>query len=264
MICLCFSLAFFSGRNAETEPESRLSCPLPDDEFLLIHGSAAVGSTVQYQCAPGWETEQTRQRNRKTAVHSVHSAHTPSSFPSFAELCWLEIVKMFVTRTRRGVINTPSVNVRMQCVHLCDYSCRLYLKSTNVHLKKNYKGEISGDKMCVHVEHGRDRVEVSALCAVCLCIDTCEWVCICKYFCYKFGKMFAREDDCVGGFVGVEDTMLPSAGSVWTSTCCVFKKTCLPPAGYEKIQQLLYSAWGHISLFHHRGAFCILPLQMDM
>ncbi|KAF5904472.1 beta-2-glycoprotein 1-like, partial [Clarias magur] len=41
------------GKTAETEPESKLSCPLPDKELLLIHGSVAVGSTVQYQCAPG-------------------------------------------------------------------------------------------------------------------------------------------------------------------------------------------------------------------
>ncbi|XP_053536968.1 beta-2-glycoprotein 1-like isoform X1 [Ictalurus punctatus] len=41
------------GRNAETEPESKLACPLPDHDLLLIHGSAAVGSTIQYQCAPG-------------------------------------------------------------------------------------------------------------------------------------------------------------------------------------------------------------------
>lgn len=53
MIYLCFSLAYFSGRNAETEPESKLACPLPDHDLLLIHGSAAVGSTIQYQCAPG-------------------------------------------------------------------------------------------------------------------------------------------------------------------------------------------------------------------
>ncbi|KAM9487705.1 beta-2-glycoprotein 1-like isoform 1-T1 [Clarias gariepinus] len=42
-----------TGKTAETEPESKLSCPLPDNELLLIHGSAAVGSTVQYQCTPG-------------------------------------------------------------------------------------------------------------------------------------------------------------------------------------------------------------------
>ncbi|KAI5620414.1 beta-2-glycoprotein 1 [Silurus asotus] len=39
--------------NAETEPESKPSCPLPDHELLLVGGSVAVGSTIQYQCAPG-------------------------------------------------------------------------------------------------------------------------------------------------------------------------------------------------------------------
>ncbi|KAF7708324.1 beta-2-glycoprotein 1-like isoform X1 [Silurus meridionalis] len=39
--------------NAETEPESKPSCPLPDHELLLVDGSVAVGSTIQYQCAPG-------------------------------------------------------------------------------------------------------------------------------------------------------------------------------------------------------------------
>lgn len=49
MINVSFAVAFFSGINAE----SRLSCPLPDQELLLIHGSATLGSTVQYQCASG-------------------------------------------------------------------------------------------------------------------------------------------------------------------------------------------------------------------
>lgn len=67
-----------------------------------------------------------------------------------------------------------------------------------------------------------------------------------KYFCYKFGKDVksvkegVRDGDCVGGYVGVEDKMLPSAGSVSTSSMStvltvVFKKPRLPPAGYLKM-----------------------------
>lgn len=72
--------------------------------------------------------------------------------------------------------------------------------------------------MCVQVEYERYQPEV----CVCLCTHPNESVF--KYFCFKFGKDVksvdkgVRGEDCVGGYVGVEDNMLPSAGSVSTST----------------------------------------------
>lgn len=72
--------------------------------------------------------------------------------------------------------------------------------------------------MCVQVEYERYQPEV----CVCLCTHPNESVF--KYFCFKFGKDVksvdegVRDEDCVGGYVGVEDKMLPSAGSVSTST----------------------------------------------
>ncbi|XP_062848606.1 beta-2-glycoprotein 1-like isoform X2 [Trichomycterus rosablanca] len=42
------------GQNIKSETESGVSCPLPSHELLYVNGSAAVGATIQYQCAPGF------------------------------------------------------------------------------------------------------------------------------------------------------------------------------------------------------------------
>ncbi|KAI4895515.1 hypothetical protein NFI96_007860 [Prochilodus magdalenae] len=34
-------------------PDASASCPLPEDEQLSVEGTAAVGATIQYQCAAG-------------------------------------------------------------------------------------------------------------------------------------------------------------------------------------------------------------------
>lgn len=150
------------------------------------------------------------------------------------------------------------------CVYVCDYFCRLYLRSRKFHFLKITREKCEVMKcLCVHVEYGRDQLEVPALCAMCLCMHT-------SISASNLGKMIECERGnerwrlcgwaCRSGgdYVALCWISLNVHHNNWSY--CVFKNLACHLQDEKKIQ-LLHSAWGHYGWFHNWGVNCLLHLQ---